>query len=78
VVSQTEIEFVYKKHNIIRTTSASSGVQEWTLSRVQIILKIKILYYLYPSEPPFVTFYLDMFHQNREYGPTIFRSEDLP
>jgi hypothetical protein len=28
VVSQTEIEFVYKKLNIFRTTSASSGVQK--------------------------------------------------
>jgi hypothetical protein len=30
VVSHTEIEFVYKELNIYRTTSASSGVQEWT------------------------------------------------
>jgi hypothetical protein len=28
VVSQTEIEFVYKKLNIFRSTSASSGVQK--------------------------------------------------
>jgi hypothetical protein len=31
VVSQTEIEFVYGKLNIFRTTSASSGVQKLTL-----------------------------------------------
>jgi hypothetical protein len=28
VVSQTEIEFVFKKHNTFRTIIASSGVQK--------------------------------------------------